>query len=79
MGQKRYTPEQIIGKLWQAEVRLAEGERVADLTLDKLILEEVLIYDCGRLREVVGGTISHGSAPLVLVLLTGSGQIPWVR
>ena len=61
MGQKRYTPEQIIGKLRQAEVRATEGKRVAeivrelgiterengrlkqavaDLTLDKLILEE---------------------------------------
>jgi hypothetical protein len=30
MGQKRYTPEQIIGKLRQAEVRSAEGARVAE-------------------------------------------------
>ncbi len=31
MGQKRYTPEQIIGKLRQAEVRAAEGKRVAEI------------------------------------------------
>ncbi len=31
MGQKRYTPEQIIGKLRQAEVRSAEGKRVAEI------------------------------------------------
>jgi len=31
MGQKRYTPEQIIGKLRQAEVRSAEGARVAEI------------------------------------------------
>ena len=28
MGRKRYTPEQIIGKLREAEVRLSQGERV---------------------------------------------------
>jgi hypothetical protein len=31
MGQKRYTPEQIIGKFRQAEVRSAEGARVAEM------------------------------------------------
>jgi transposase-like protein len=28
MSRKRYTPEQIIGKLREAEVRLSQGERV---------------------------------------------------
>jgi hypothetical protein len=31
MGQKRYTREQIIGKLRQAEVRAAEGKRVVEI------------------------------------------------
>ena len=28
MARKRYTPEQVIGMLREAEVRLAQGERV---------------------------------------------------
>jgi hypothetical protein len=31
MGKKRYTPEQIIGKLWEAEVALAQGETVGQV------------------------------------------------
>jgi hypothetical protein len=29
MSRKRYPPEQIIGKLWEAEVALAQGETAA--------------------------------------------------
>ena len=65
MARKRYTPEQIIGILREAEVRLSHGEKigeisrarrlkdlkkenqrlrkaVSDLTLDALILKEVV-------------------------------------
>ncbi len=31
MSRKRYTPEQIIGKLREAEVRLSQGERVGGI------------------------------------------------
>ena len=40
MGQKRYTAEQIIGKLRQAEVRLAEGKRVVDIVRELGISEQ---------------------------------------
>jgi len=40
MGQKRYTPEQIIGKLRQAEVRSAEGARVAEIVRELGITEQ---------------------------------------
>ena len=40
MGQKRYTPEQIIGKLRQAEVRSAEGARVAEIVRELGISEQ---------------------------------------
>ena len=40
MGQKRYTPEQIIGKLRQAEVRSAEGKRVAEIVRELGITEQ---------------------------------------
>ena len=40
MGQKRYTAEQIIGKLRQAEVRIAEGQRVADIVRELGISEQ---------------------------------------
>ena len=40
MGQKRDTPEQIIGKLRQAEVRSAEGARVAEIVRELGITEQ---------------------------------------
>ena len=40
MGQKRYTPEQIIGKLRQAEVRSAEGKRVAEIVRELGVTEQ---------------------------------------
>ncbi len=40
MGQKRYTAEQIIGKLRQAEVRVAEGKRVAEIVRELGITEQ---------------------------------------
>jgi hypothetical protein len=40
MGQKRYTLEQIIGKLRQAEVRLAEGKLVAEIVRELGIKEQ---------------------------------------
>ena len=51
MSRKRYTPEQIIGMLREAEVRLSQGQPVGEicrglgvsnLTLDKLTLNEAL-------------------------------------
>lgn len=39
MGRKRYTPEQIIGKLRQAEVRAAEGLRVVEIVRELGITE----------------------------------------
>ena len=40
MGHKRYTPEQIIGKLRQAEVRSAEGATVAEFVRELGITEQ---------------------------------------
>lgn len=40
MARKRYTAEQIIGKLRQAEVRAAEGKRVADIVRELGISEQ---------------------------------------
>ena len=51
MGQKRYTPEQIIGKLRQAEVRSAEGATVAE------IVRELGITD----QTTTGGARSTGA------------------
>jgi putative transposase len=51
MGQKRYTPEQIIGKLRQAEVRSAEGARVAEIVRELGITEQTYY----RWRKEYGG------------------------
>ena len=51
MGQKRYTPEQIIGKLRQAEVRSAEGKRVAEIVRELGITEQTYY----RWRREYGG------------------------
>ncbi len=51
MGQKRYTAEQIIGKLRQAEVRVAEGERVAEIVRELGITEQTYY----RWRQEYGG------------------------
>jgi putative transposase len=51
MGQKRYTPEQIIGKLRQAEVRAAEGKRVAEIVRELGITEQTYY----RWRREYGG------------------------
>ena len=32
MSRKRYTPEQIIGTVWEAEVRLSQGETATKKT-----------------------------------------------
>ena len=40
MGHKRYTPEQIIGLLRQAEVRSAEGATVAEFVRELGITEQ---------------------------------------
>ena len=51
MGQKWYTPEQIIGKLRQAEVRSAEGARVAEIVRQLGITEQTYY----RWRREYGG------------------------
>jgi len=51
MGQKRYTPEQIIGKLRQAEVRSAEGARVAEIVRELGVTEQAYY----RWRREYGG------------------------
>jgi len=51
MGQKRYTPEQIIGKLRQAEMRSAEGARAAEIVRDLGISEQTYY----RWRREYGG------------------------
>jgi putative transposase len=40
MGQRRYTAEQIIGKLRQAEVRAAEGKRIAEIVRELGVTEQ---------------------------------------
>ena len=51
MGQKRYTPEHIIGKLRQAEVRAAEGATVAEFVRELGITEQTYY----RWRKEYGG------------------------
>jgi putative transposase len=51
MGHKRYTPEQIIGKLRQAEVRSAEGATVAEFVRELGITEQTYY----RWRKEYGG------------------------
>ena len=51
MGQKRYTPEQIIGKLRQAEVRSAEAACVAEIVRELGITEQTYY----RWRREYGG------------------------
>jgi putative transposase len=41
MGQKRYTPEQIIGMLRQTEVRSAEGATVAEIVRELGITDSI--------------------------------------
>ena len=51
MGKKRYTPEQIIGKLREAEVALAQGETAAQVCRALGIAEQTLY----RWRREYGG------------------------
>ena len=51
MARKRYTAEQIIGKLRQAEVRSAEGARVAEIVRELGISEQTYY----RWRREYGG------------------------
>lgn len=40
MARKRYTPEQIIGMLREAEVRLSQGEKVGEISRSLGISEQ---------------------------------------
>ena len=51
MSRKRYTPEQIIGKLREAEVALAQGETVAQVCRTLGITEQTFY----RWRQEYGG------------------------
>ncbi len=51
MGKKRYTPEQIIGKLREAEVALAQGETAAQVCRTMGIAEQTFY----RWRREYGG------------------------
>ena len=51
MGKKRYTPEQIIGKLREAEVALAQGETAAQVCHTLGIAEQTFY----RWRREYGG------------------------
>jgi len=51
MGKKRYTPEQIIGKLREAEVALAQGETAAQVCRTLGIAEQTFY----RWRREYGG------------------------
>jgi transposase-like protein len=51
MGQKRYTPEQVIGMLRQAEVRSAEGATVAEIVRELGITDQTYY----RWRKEYGG------------------------
>ena len=51
MGRKRYTPEQIIGKLRQAEVQLSQGQKLA-VVCKRLGVTEQTYY---RWRKHYGG------------------------
>ena len=51
MGKKRYTPEQIIGKLREAEVALAQGETAAQVCRTLGIAEQTF----SRWRREYGG------------------------
>jgi putative transposase len=51
MSRKRYTPEQIIGKLREAEVALAQGQKVAQVCRSLGIAEQTFY----RWRREYGG------------------------
>ena len=51
MGKRRHTPEQVIGKLREAEVELAKGKTVAEVCR-KLAITEQTYY---RWRKEYGG------------------------
>ena len=51
MGQKRYTPEQIIGKLREAELLMAKGMNAAELSRELGISEQTYY----RWRKEYGG------------------------
>ena len=54
MSRKQHTPEQIIGKLREAEVELAKGATVAQACqLKKLVAEQAL--DLAILKEAAAG------------------------
>ncbi len=46
MARKRYTAEQIIGMLREAEVGLAEGKRVAEMVRELGITEQTFLMFC---------------------------------
>jgi len=63
MGKKRYTPEQIIGKLREAEVALVQGETAAQVCRSLGIAEQTFY----RWRREYGG----------LKVEQASGSKPW--
>jgi transposase-like protein len=68
MARKRYTPEQIIGILREAEVRLSHGEKIGEISRS-LGISEQSYY---RWRREYGGLISRrrtsGSGRRCLIL-----------
>ena len=58
MARKRYSPEEIIGKLRSAEVWLAEGVSVAEV-VRRLGVQRVTYYLYGWLQGRTGRGIHH--------------------
>ncbi len=50
MPRKRHTPEQIIGKLREAEVGLASGRTVPEVCRTLGIAEQSLVTNCSTVR-----------------------------
>jgi hypothetical protein len=72
MGHKRYTPEQIIGKLRQAEVRSAEGATVAEFVREPGITEQTA--PSGARRNSV--SVSDSARCCWLLLVSVPGLVP---
>lgn len=73
MGRKRYTPEQIVRKLREAEVLLSKGMTVTQAS--RLLMRDLPGTDLGRARAWVS-TASGSNSSIPEIDVAGLGSLP---
>ena len=59
MARKRYTAEQIIGHLRQAEIRISEGKTVAEVVRELGVSSELRPEESDQAGEDQSGRVGH--------------------